>query len=170
MFDRLNLTREEALRAANEMALYISIVLLATLSALPDDFDVTGPGGRDGPPLAAVLWGTTIGLTLAHWFAFHLASLHLNNGKLPRRDLERLGMQMAGAAGVTLVTMIPIALAKPAHRVEAAMFAPGLVIGIAGYLVARGADKSRVRSVMTGVGVLILGILVAALKSLLAGH
>jgi len=58
------------------MVLYLSIVLLATLAALPSGIDGSGEGhgtgGVHGLDLVWLIWGTTIGLALAHWFAFRL--------------------------------------------------------------------------------------------------
>ncbi len=162
-----HLTRNERLHAATEMALYIAIILLATLSALPDNYDATGV---DGPPLLLVLWGTVTGLTLAHWFAFNLASAQLHGGLPPRRDVERLGMQALGAVTTMLLTTIPVVLVGPSIRVEAAGFAPAAMVGLAGYGVARTASQPRLRAAMTGVLVLALGLVVATLKATLTGH
>jgi hypothetical protein len=54
------------IRESITMGLYITISLLAVLSAQPR-------GGSTRATLA-VVWGTTLGLTLAHWLAFQLTA------------------------------------------------------------------------------------------------
>jgi hypothetical protein len=153
------------------MALYVSIVVLAELAALPGDYgESDGGAGHSGPPLLAIVWGTSIGLALAHWFAFELAAVGFGGGKVLRRDLELAGAQMAGAALVAIATTIPILFADDASRVSAAAFAPSLIIGFAGYGVARTAGWSVRTSVATGVIVLAAGVAVAVIKAVLAGH
>src|SRR5947208_14744179 len=67
--------RTEILREATVMVLYVSVVEIAELAALPEDHfsngRVTGPVGG---ALLAIIWGTAIGLALAHWFAFRIAA------------------------------------------------------------------------------------------------
>jgi hypothetical protein len=41
---------------------------------------------------------------------------------------------------------------------------------VVGYLVARGAERGRIRSVLFGLGVLVAAFAVAGLKHALAGH
>jgi hypothetical protein len=41
---------------------------------------------------------------------------------------------------------------------------------VVGYLVARGAERSRIRSIFFGIAVLAAAFAVAALKHVLAGH
>jgi hypothetical protein len=61
-------------------------------------------------------------------------------------------IQLAAAAVIALVVSIPV------------------LIAVVGYGVARSADKSRVRAVLFGVGVLALAIIIAGIKHALAGH
>ena len=67
--------REGLFREAAVMGLYVAIVLLAAVVALPDH----GGSGRvledDHPPLLEIIWGSAIGLALAHWFAFRLTAI-----------------------------------------------------------------------------------------------
>ena len=70
------LERKRVWREGITMVLYVAVVLLATLSALPAghdpaDAEMHGPVGGE---LLAIVWGTTVGLALAHWFAFHVAT------------------------------------------------------------------------------------------------
>jgi hypothetical protein len=62
-------------REATTMVLYVSVVEIAELAALPEshlaDGQVTGAVGAE---LLGIVWGTAVGLALANWFAFHLAA------------------------------------------------------------------------------------------------
>jgi hypothetical protein len=133
------------LHEATVMVLYVSIVLLATLVALPEDF---APEGNAALELIALEWGTAIGLALAHWFAF----------------------SVAGAALVAFVTMVPILIVGRDSDVTAAAFAPALILGFAGYRVARTSGRSVIAALFAAVLVLVVGLTVAVIKALLAGH
>ena len=56
------------------MALYVSVCLLAALTGLPDDAD------RHTLDVLGIVWGTTIGLALAHLFAFRLSARLVESG------------------------------------------------------------------------------------------
>ena len=76
------LERKRVWREGITMVLYVAVVLLATLSALPAghdpaDAEMHGPVGGE---LLAIVWGTTVGLALAHWFAFHVATPRASAG------------------------------------------------------------------------------------------
>ena len=56
----------ELRKEAYTMALYVAICLLATFAALPE---------TDAHAHAiAIVWGITIGLAVAHWFAFRVSA------------------------------------------------------------------------------------------------
>ncbi|HEY9496397.1 MAG TPA: hypothetical protein VIR15_16215 [Intrasporangium sp.] len=48
------------------MALYVAICLLAALFALPE----TAAGHL---PVVGIIWGVSVGLAIAHWFAFRVS-------------------------------------------------------------------------------------------------
>ena len=52
----------------------------------------------------------------------------------------------------------------------AAGYTCAAIIGVVGYLVARGAEHGRIRSLIFGLAVLVAAFAVAALKHALAGH
>ena len=64
------------------MALYVSVCLLAALTGLPDRAD------RHLLDVLGIVWGTTIGLALAHWFAFRLSARLVESGELRREALS----------------------------------------------------------------------------------
>ncbi len=115
------------------MALYLSIVLLATLTALP-----TGAESRDGRPggsgihgiaLIGVIWGTTIGLALAHWFAFRLSARVFGGSRLTEGDVEVVLAQVAAVAAVALLCTVPTLFVGDADDVQTATGALGAVVG-----------------------------------------
>jgi hypothetical protein len=152
---------------ATVMVLYVSIVLLATLVALPEDFADHGNAALE---LIAIEWGTAIGLALAHWFAFSVAGALLSGGLPTREDLQVVGAQLVGAAIVALVTMVPILIVGRDSDVTAAAFAPALILGLAGFRVARSGGRSAFAAVFAGILVLVVGLSVATIKALLGGH
>ena len=113
-----------------------------------------------------MIWGTTIGLALAHWFAFGLSARVFGGGRLAEGDVKAVLAQVSGAASVALLTTIPTLLAGDADDVQTAVWVLGGVVGGAGYVVARVSGRSKVHSVLLGALVLVLGLTVAAVKKL----
>lgn len=82
------------------MGLYISIVLLALL--------VGFGGNRDRADEVGLLWGTALGLVLAHYYALRLASVFARASPRPtRQDWAVGGAQLTGAAIVTAIASAP---------------------------------------------------------------
>jgi hypothetical protein len=76
--------------------------------------------------------------------------------------------QLAGAILVAIATTIPILLFKPSDERRIVLYIPALVIGSFGYYVARQNGHPRTKAVLAGVIALLLGLLVATLKVVLA--
>jgi len=152
-------------RDGTQMMLYVSVVLIAELAALPSKDD---SGGIAGWELLAIVWGTAIGLALAHWFAFTVASaVASDDGRVTRDDVWLMGAQVAGATIVALVDTIPVLLFSAEGEVRVAIFGPAILIGFAGYHISRQSSRSRVAAITFGGIVLVVGLTVAALKNLL---
>jgi hypothetical protein len=154
------------------MTLYVSIVLLGTLTALPAGHDgagkpVRGPAGIE---LIAILWGTTIGLALAHWFAFHVATQGFGGGRLRGQDRNEIIAEVAGAAFVAALASVPVLLFQPDTEQQLVPFVLALIIGGVGYLAERANGRARLTSFVFGVITLLAGLVVATLKNILAGH
>jgi hypothetical protein len=103
-------------------------------------------------------------------FAFRIAGRLVHDGDLPRADRIISGVQWAAAAAVAVVVSVPVLLAPTVHEITWARYPCAAIIGGVGYMVARGAERSRIRSVLFGLGVLVAAFGVAALKHALAGH
>ena len=159
------------MREAATMVLYVSVVEIAELAALPEehfsDGHVTGPVGG---ALLAIVWGTAIGLALAHWFAFRLAAPAFRGERVTSLD-TRIGLaQVAGATFVAAVSSLPVLFLNDVRAQEFTGDIPALVIGVVGYVLARVTGKSRPASFFYGFTALALGVLVATVKSMLAAH
>jgi hypothetical protein len=163
--------RAEVLREAATMVLYVSVVEIAELAALPEDHfahgRVTGPVGTQ---LLAIVWGTAVGLAIAHWFAFRVAAPGFR-GDAPTRHDTNIGLaQLAGAVFVAAVSSVPVLLFSDVRAQETIGDVPAVIIGVIGYFVARATGRARLPSVFYGVTALALGIVVALVKSALAAH
>jgi hypothetical protein len=164
-------SNDGVLHEAVIMVLYVAVVEIAELAALPEQHfahgRVTGPVGSQ---LLALIWGTAIGLALAHWFAFGIAAPafrgeHLGAGRI------RVGIaQMGGAAFVAAVSSAPVLLLEDVRAQEFTGGVPAVLIGVVAFVIARRTGKPRAASLVYGVTALALGVLVASVKSTLAAH
>lgn len=163
--------RAEILREATTMVLYVSVVEIAELAALPETHfsngQVTGPVGAS---LIGLLWGTAVGLALAHWFAFRLAAPAFRGQRVTRLD-TRIGLaQVGGALFVAALSSLPVLFLNDVRAQEFTGYVPAIIIGVIGYLIARSTGKGRVAGVFYGITALALGVLVATVKMSLASH
>jgi hypothetical protein len=139
------------------MSLYVSIVLLAELSALPPDLD--------NSQLLSIMWGTTIGVALAHWFAFEFAARRLHG-----RDRTEVFEEVGGSATVAAVASIPVLLFPQDVHQQLIPFVLALFIATVGYLVERSNGRSRRWSLWFAVVALVVGLAVAGVKDLISYH
>jgi len=156
---------------ATSMTLYVSVVLLATLAALPAGHDTGEPiHGPVGLELVAILWGTTIGLALAHYFAFRVAARGFGRGRLSREDAKEATAEVAAAALVAALASLPVLLFSPGTEQWVVLFVLALIIGVVSYLLERATGRTRLSSVVFGALTLIVGLIVASVKYFLSGH
>jgi len=161
----------EILREAITMVLYVSVVEIAELAALPETHAahgaVTGPVSSQ---LLAIIWGTAVGLAIAHWFAFRLAGRAFRGDRVTGLD-TKVGLAQLGAAMfVAAASSVPVLLMGEVREQEFTGLVPAILIGIIGYLIARETGKNRIASAVYGVTALALGVLVATVKLALAAH
>lgn len=163
-----DIERHEFLREAMIMSLYISIVLLAAVSSLPDTFGDDAEGGV--LRLAATIWGTTIGLALAHWFAFTVVAIGYRGGAISKNDVKAGGIQVGAAAAVALLTTIPVVMLSATDlAIDAALIGPGLVLAASGYFIALKARSSHSGASLAAITVLLVGFAIAVVKSVISG-
>src|SRR5262245_21785027 len=116
----------DRLLESSTMALYVSIILLGAL--------VTVGKNHTNRELLGLIWGTTIGLTLAHFFAFRIASRLHRGFAAHRGDLMIAYSQVAGAAAVAALCSIPVLIFPESSHAEAVRFTLVLLLGVAGYM------------------------------------
>jgi hypothetical protein len=92
----------ELRKEAYTMALYVAICLPAAFAALPE----TGVHTH----VIGLIWGVTVGLALAHWFAFRVSARMVGAGSVRPHDVKSAGAQLAGAAGVAVLASVPVVL------------------------------------------------------------
>lgn len=142
------------------MALYVSITLLAAEAATKAPSD---------PRAEEIIWATTVGLALAHWCAFILATRLVG----PIRDEVSLGRQLmaeligAGAIGV-VATLVVVALPRDVQW-QVARYTIAGCVGLVAYGQLRLLGASRPRALRVAVAALAVAEAVAALKRVL-GH
>ncbi len=146
------------------MALYVSVVLLATLVAFRDSAHTSQT------ELLAVIWGTTLGLAVAHLYAFRVSSRLVRGRSFHRGDLESALAQLGGAAAVAALCTIPVLVLPSPSEDDVVRLLLGLLLGAAGYTSGRTGGASRLRSFVLGAAVLAVGIAVALVKNALGGH
>ncbi len=140
------------------MGFYLCLALLAALSA-----------GSDGAPhtrldVLKIVWATTVGLALAHWFAVSLSARLVHDPDLHHTSGEIFGAQTVMAVMVALVAtgavlVSPIDLERLAARATAALFI-GVLVGVE----SRAGAASARRSLMNGLLALAGGLLIAITK------
>ncbi len=156
--------RVEAQLESSTMALYVSIVLLATLTAIGDDAEASHV------EILGIVWGTTLGLAIAHFFAFRISSKVFRGVALHRPDVRIAFLQLGGALAVAVLCTVPMLLLPATAETDAVRLELSLLLGVAGYAAGRTGGASRPRALVTAVVVLVLGLATALLKNVLSGH
>lgn len=145
------------------MALYVAICLLAAITALTES-------EASHAHLSTIVWGLTVGLALAHAFAFRVSARLVGEGEISAHDLKSIGAQLAGAAGVAVLASIPLLFLAEGDEFVGVTIVLAAFVGLVGFAVARGGGASRARSLIYGGLVLATALVVIALKNALAGH
>jgi hypothetical protein len=153
----------ELRKEAFTMALYVAICLLAALAAVSERTVADHSNGL------MIIWGTTVGLALAHWLAFRVSSRLVAAGTIRRHDVEAAGAQMGAAAVVALLATIPLLLSSTVEFDVVRLVLAGF-IAVVGYGAARAGGATPTRSAVYGVTVLVVALGVAIVKNALAGH
>ena len=121
---------------ASTMALYVSVVLLATLAAIDDT------SNPSDVKLVEVIWGTTLGLALVHFFAFRVSSRLVRGTSFHRHDLHVAFTSLGGALAVAVACSIPVIMLPPNTENDVTRYLLALVLGIAGYVSGRTGAES----------------------------
>ena len=144
------------------MALYACVVLTAEFAGIEEHLDVKG--------LVGVIWGTTVGLTLAHIFAFDVAARLFSDGTLGRDTYLAIALQVIAGAATAAVLTLPFLVMSAEAAIKVAGYMIAGFVGLTGYGVARTAGRSFFGAVSFGVGTLGAAAIVVSIKVVLAGH
>ncbi|MFZ0323628.1 MAG: hypothetical protein WAN48_05785 [Actinomycetes bacterium] len=149
---------------ASTMALYVSVVLLAALVAL------RGSPNPTQRVLLEVIWGTTLGLALAHLYAFRVSSRLVRGRSFDRGDLKVAAAQLGGATAVAMLCTVPVVVFPSPSEDDMVRLLLGALLGAGGYSSGRAGGASRLRSLVLGAAVLAVGFGVALVKNSMSGH
>ena len=144
--------RKEALT----MALYVAICLLAALAAVPE--------ATAEDHVLEIVWGTTVGLALAHWFAFRVSARLVAQGTVRHRDALAALAQLLGAVAVALVATLPVLLLPASHELDVVALVLACFIALVGYGVSRSSGANFARSIIYAVLLLIVAGVVVGVK------
>lgn len=150
-------------REAVASALYLALVLLAAIVAIPTDrFPDDGDAVR-------ILLGTAVGLVGAHWLAFRLAArLTSADGDWTPTAAQEAAAQIVGAVCVALLAAVPFVALDGLVAARAAMFVLAVLPAIAGALIARLNGRSWFSTVLMALGVLVTAAVVVTVKSVMS--
>ena len=155
--------RAELWREAVTMALYVSLSLLAVMTAMSSE------DARANSSLAATVALISLGLVLAHIVAFSLSTrLVTPSSQLEGIAPRLIGAQIVGGIAVTVLAALPIVVFGPAAYTASIAILLAFVLLVA-YLVARSGGRSAVRS-LTYVAIIAVVVLLVLWVKSLAGH
>lgn len=150
-------------KEAVTMSLYVAICLLAALTAVADEV-------LDHDDVVEIVWGSTLGLALAHWFAFQISARLAGSGSVARHDAQSALAQLLGAGAVAMLVTVPVLVLQRPTAFGVARLVLAVFIGGVGFVVARSSGGSRPRAIAYGVSVLVLALVVAVVKNTLVGY
>lgn len=163
MSERADLEDRLAGREFLAAALYMALVQWAALVAVPKE-KIPASG-----TVVALLLGTAVGLILAHWLAFRLAS-HLSEGGFAAASAAReAGAQVAGGLSVAVIAAAPFLLFDSATAIDVSVLILAAIPALTGLAIARLRGLSWTRSVIVGAIVLSVALAVVGVKAS-AGH
>jgi hypothetical protein len=146
-------------REVTTVAFYVSVTLAAELAAAsPDDSKEI---------LVAALWGTAVGLALAHWYAQTITAA-IARGALRKTDAAEGFREIGAAVGVAFVLTVPFVLfATPTALVLSRW---SVVIGTSciALALARSAGAGWTRAFVEAAIVFVIGVAVIETKAALS--
>jgi hypothetical protein len=154
----------ELRKEASTMALYVAICLLAALSAVSEH------AAAQQVDTFKIVWGTTVGLAIAHWFAFRVSARLVASGTVRRVDAKIAVAQVAGALAVAVLATVPVVIFSETAELDVTRLVLAVFVALVGYAVARGAGASVRRSLVYGGAILVIATVVALVKNTLVGH
>jgi hypothetical protein len=158
----LNALPAEAQQEGVTMALYVCLVLAAEFVAVGDLADSEGI-------VLATIWATTIGLALAHMFAFDLAGRLFSGGRRRSEAAIAALVQLVAAIAVAATVSVPFLFLPLDRALDVAAFATAALVGVTAYGVARAGGVRHHRAIGHGAIALLIAATIVGVKALLAG-
>lgn len=141
------------------MGVYLSIALVALIASFEN---VLNQGEE-----ILLIWGSAIGLTLAHVFAFRLAHIY-EYGIAPAEGWRSVAAMFLSAASVALFASIPYAISfSTVSSASLAMWILLAFVGIVAYFAARSRGWSSLRRLAYSLSTLLLAALISIIKYVL---
>jgi positive regulator of sigma E activity len=151
-------------KEASTMALYVAVTLLAIFVAYDESNE------HEAVRAYVIIWGTSAGLAVAHFYAFSVAARLVAQGAMEPRDVGRSVAQALGAALVAAIVSIPVIIFPETVELDVARLLLAAFVGATGFLVARLHRASFGRSAFSAVVTMMLGLAIAIVKNVLSGH
>lgn len=145
-------------READMMGLYLAIALIAELSLGQDHAKTSDLR------VLAIVWGTTIGLALAHWFALGYSSRLVHDPGFHHTPAQVLLSQIAMAVTVALIATVVVLVTPPDAKRFGARLAAAAFIALLVLVESRNGGLSRRQALSRGVVALVLACAVVAAK------
>jgi len=151
--------RDPALRRESDMmGFYVCITVLAALTLGRDH------AGQPQNDVLGVVWGTTVGLALAHWFAVTVSARIIPNPDRHHTPVEEFTSQLLMASIVAVTTTLVVILLPPdVERLGARLTASGFIGLIVAWESRRG-GTSWSRALAHGVLALTAATAIAMVK------
>lgn len=154
----------ELLKEGLTMALYVSVCLLAASAVVAESPE------RNHVEALGLVWGTTLGLALAHLFAFRVSARLISSGTVDEHDVRISVAQLLGAIAVAALCTGPVVLMPATSELDAVRLLLAGLVALVAFLTARRGGKSLTISLAYGMVVLVVALAVAVVKNLLSGH
>lgn len=158
---------QEARLAAREFfaaALYMALVLLAVLVAVPSE------SVPSDDLVVGLLIGSAIGLMLAHWLAFRLAAHLADEGGFAAESAAReAGAQVGGGLVVAALAAVPFLVLDGEVALTGALVVLAALPALTGMVIARLRGRSWLASLVAAAVVLALAVVIVLVKEAL-GH
>lgn len=141
-------------------ALYLSLVLLSSLVAVPRE------SLPDDTALVGIIFGVTIGLVAAHWFAFRLAAhITAEDGNWTPTAAQEAVAQLIGGLMVAALAALPFLLLDGRGAWRTALIVLAAVPTLVGMGIARMRERSWYFTILYGLGSLAIAMGVVVLKT-----
>jgi hypothetical protein len=148
-------------RESDMMGFYVAIALLAALAA---DGLHSKPSEAE---VLAVVWGTTVGLAIAHWFALLLSARLVQDPDSHHTAGEVLLSHLVMAFMVALLASAVIVATPTDLRRAAARIAVAVFVGVLVLVESRVSGAKTSRAVALGAAALCVAVVIAAVTLLL---